>query len=93
MTNQSFRRKLEKLEAALYASGDRLTDSDIPVLNRAIARTDTQALKHMHGALVRGVFGSGEHINLVDLPYELTPEEVEAFGHLREALEEELDAT
>ena len=91
MSNQSIKRKVEKLAEALYAC--REPEIVEQVLDRAIARVDEQALKHRHGALVRDAFGSAEHINLVDLPYELlTPEEVEALGHLREALEGELGA-
>jgi hypothetical protein len=47
-------------------------------------------MDRIYDALQRDALGDGERINLEDLPYELlTPEEVEALEHLREALEEE----
>jgi hypothetical protein len=87
----SIERRLEHLEA-LYGDGE---PGICPVvIDRAFARVGEQAMDCIYDALVRGAFGDATHISLVDLPYELlTPEEVEALECLREALEEELDAT
>ena len=93
MSYHSIKRRVEKMQEALC---DRREPDDIVerVIGRAIARVDDESLKRIHGALVRDVFSNSGYINFMDLPEELlTPEEVEAFGQLREVLEEELGAT
>ena len=86
----SIDRRLERLEA-LYGEPPGISEQ---VLDRAFARVGDQAMDCIYDALARDAFGDAERIDLVDLPYELlTPEEVEALERLREALEEELDAT
>ncbi len=83
----SIGRRLERLEA-LYGDGE--PDISPVVLDRAFARVGEQAMNHIYDALQRDALGDGERINLEDLPELLTPAEVEALEHLREALEEEL---
>ena len=68
MSNQSIKRKVEKLEEALYAC--REPEIVEQVLDRAIARVDEQALKHIHGALVRDAFGRQD---VAFLPSDNTP--------------------
>lgn len=83
----SIDRRLERLEA-LYGAGE--PDISPETLERAFGRVGPEKMDLVYDALVRGVLGDGELINLVDLPFELlTPEEVEALEYLREALEEE----